>query len=147
PLDPRRQVVVESPPVGGPGPFTGTPPVDAAIVAEGTAVVDVSAEAPAGGFLVLTDPYYPGWRAYGGGQETPVLRAAYLFRAVALPAGPHLVRFTFTPTSLERGAILSLAGVVIAVGAVLIGLGGPLVRARPWCRLRRPTWRRREPRG
>jgi hypothetical protein len=133
-------VVVESAPAGGLGPFAGTPASDAAIVAEGTAALDVQADAPAGGFLVLTDPYYPGWQAFVDGQETPILRADYLFRAVALPPGAHDVHFTFTPRSLETGVTLSLAGVAIAVLAVLVGLCGPLVRARPWRRL---PWRRR----
>jgi hypothetical protein len=140
PLDPRRQVVVESPPAGGLGPFAGTPPTDATIVAEGTAVIDVEANAPAGGFLVLTDPFYPGWRAYVDGDETPILRADYLFRAVALAPGNHVVRFIFTPSSLQRGLELSLAGLIIALGAVLVGLGGPLIVGRAW---RRAQWRPR----
>jgi hypothetical protein len=88
---------------------------------------------------VLTDPYYPGWRAYVDGVESPILRADYLFRAVALGPGAHVVRFVFTPRSLERGMALSLAGAVIAVGAILIGLGGPLFARRPW---RLVPWRR-----
>jgi hypothetical protein len=139
PFDPRTQVVVESAPAGGLGPFNGTPAHDAAIVAEGSAVVDVQADAPAGGFLVLTDPYYPGWRAFVDGQEAPILRADYLFRAVALAPGSHLVRFTFAPTSFERGIWLSLAGVGIALGAIVVGLAGPTIRRRPWRCLRRRT--------
>jgi hypothetical protein len=141
PLDPRRQVVVESPPAGGLGPFDGTPPTDAAVVAEGTAILDIQAEAPAGGFLVLTDPFYPGWRAYVDGREAPILRADYLFRAVTLTPGSHVVRFVFTPTSLQRGAQLSLAGVAIALGAMLVGLIGPLLIARPWRRARWWRWK------
>jgi hypothetical protein len=137
PLDPRSQVVVESAPDGGLGPFGGTPARDAAIVAEGSAVVDVQADAPAGGFLVLTDPYYPGWRAFVDGEEAPILRADYLFRAVALTPGSHLVRFTFAPTSFERGVTLSLAGLAIALGAIVVGLAGPSLVRRPWRRLRR----------
>jgi hypothetical protein len=149
PLNPRRQVVVESQPLVGVGPFAGTPAQDAAIVAEGTAVLDVHAEAPAGGFLVLTDPYYPGWRAFVDGQEAPILRADYLFRAVALQPGAHDVRFAFTPRSMDRGVMLSLVGVVIAAIAILVGLAGPVVIARPWRRLSWPripqvrVWRRR----
>jgi hypothetical protein len=132
PLDPRRQVVVERAPAGGLGPFTGTPPVDATIVAEGSAVVDLHADAPGGGFLVLTDPYYPGWRAFVNGVETPILRADYLFRAIALPPGSHEVRFAFAPWPLQRGAMLSMAGVVIALGAIAVGVVGAFVSARPW---------------
>jgi hypothetical protein len=134
PLDPRRQVVVEGLPDIGVGPFTGSPAVDATIVAEGTAVVDVHADAPAGGFLVLTDPYYPGWRALVDGDETTILRADYLFRAVALGPGSHDVRFIFEPPSLRRGATLSLAGLAIALVVILAGIVVPLVARRPWRR-------------
>ena len=135
PLDPRHQVVVESSPVSGLGPFPGTPAADARVVAEGSAVLDVRADAPGGGFLVVTDPYYPGWRAFVNGVETPILRADYLFRAIVLPPGSHEVRFVFVPTSLQRGTMLSVAGVVIALSAVLVGVCAPLVSRRPWRRL------------
>jgi hypothetical protein len=98
--------------------------------------VDVQADAPAGGFLVLTDPYYPGWHAFVDGQEAPILRADYLFRAVALGPGSHLVRFAFTPTSFERGIWMSLAGVGVALGAILVGLVGLAIRRKPWGRPR-----------
>ena len=136
PLDPRRQVVVESVPDGGVGPFTATPPTDATVVAEGSAVIDLRADAPGGGFLVLTDPYYPGWKAYVNGVETPILRADYLFRAIALPPGSHEIRFIFVPSSLQRGTILSAAGLVIAVSAILVGMLAPLASRRRW-----PRWR------
>jgi hypothetical protein len=139
PLDPRRQVVVESSPDGGLGPFAATPPSSATIVAEGTAVVDLRAESANGGFLVLTDPYYPGWRAYVDGVETPILRADYLFRAIALPPGSHEVRFVFVPLSLQRGWMLSAAGILIALSAILVGICGPLAALRPWRRLARRT--------
>jgi len=138
PLDPRRQVVLEGAPAGGIGPFAGTAPADAVITAEGGSVLDIDAQAPGGGFLVLTDPYYPGWRAFIDGEETPILRADFLFRAVALPPGSHTVRFTFTPRALERGIMLSLAGVTIALGAMVVGIGGPLI-ARLIRRRQRPA--------
>ena len=128
PLDPRRQVVVESAPDGGLGPFAATPAADATIVAEGTAILDLRADAPGGGFLVLDRPVLPGLAGVRGRrQETPILRADYLFRAVALPPGSHEVRFVFVPWSLQRGMQLSAAGVLIALSAILVGLGGPLM--------------------
>lgn len=149
PLDPRRQVVVESAPEGGLGPFTSTPPADAAIVAEGSAVVDLRVDAPGGGFLVLTDPYYPGWQAFVNGVATPILRADYLFRAIALPPGRHEVRFIFVPTSLERGATLTAAGLLIAASAIVVGICAPLASRRPWPRRSRKgvPWRRLIGRG
>lgn len=141
PLDPRRQVVIESQPDIGLGPFRGTAPLDASIVAEGTAALDISASAPGGGFLVLTDAYYPGWQAYVDGVATPILRADYLFRAVPLPPGDHTVSFRFEPTSLQHGIWYSLLGVTIAVGAAVIGVLVPLLIGGT--RLAWRLWRRR----
>ena len=70
------------------------------------------------GFLVLTDLYYPGWKAYVDGQEKPILKADYLFRALPLEAGSHQVRFAYDPASFNLGlisCIASCAGIVLFV--------------------------------
>jgi hypothetical protein len=58
-------------------------------------VVEVEAQAP--GFLVLNDVWHPWWRASIDGKPVEILKANLLFRAVAVPAGRHMVRFTFHP--------------------------------------------------
>lgn len=58
-------------------------------------------------FLMLTDNYYPGWKAYLDGKETKIYRANYTFRAVELPRGKHKIMFNYQPDSLKRGAIVS----------------------------------------
>jgi uncharacterized membrane protein YfhO len=77
--------------------------------------IDVQAERP--GLLVLSDTYFPGWRAWVDDVETEILRANGLFRAVALSAGVHRVRFEYRPASLRFGAALSAAslGLLCAV--------------------------------
>jgi len=67
---------------------------------------------PADGFLVLSEIYYPGWKAFVDDQETKVLKADYALRAIQLPEGQHTVRFTFDPLSFKIGALLSLASVI-----------------------------------
>ncbi len=57
------------------------------------------------GFVVLSDQFYPGWRAYVDGRESPIYRANYLFRAVPVPAGEHVVEFTYQPVSVGLGPI------------------------------------------
>jgi uncharacterized membrane protein YfhO len=71
-----------------------------------------------GGWLVLSDLSYPGWQAYVDGKETALLQADYVFRAVWVPLGDHLVTFRYLPLSFMIGigvsvlAWLALAGMV-----------------------------------
>ena len=51
--------------------------------------------------LVLSELFYPGWRAYLDGNKTQILRADYLLRAIALPAGRHNVVFVYRPLSFS----------------------------------------------
>jgi len=61
---------------------------------------------------VLSDRWYPGWKATVNGVEAPVLRANGVFRAVPIPPGFSDVEFRFAPGSLLLGAWISLAGLV-----------------------------------
>jgi uncharacterized membrane protein YfhO len=67
------------------------------------------------GFLVLSDVWYPGWKARVDGMDTPILRANYLFRAVPVSNGEHTVEMIYQPPSF-------LAGLAVTLLAIL-GLG------------------------
>jgi hypothetical protein len=69
---------------------------------------------PAQGFLVLTDAYDKGWKAYIDGKETEIFRANYLFRAVLIPVGEHTVRFKYLPMSFVIGAALSISTMLVS---------------------------------
>ena len=71
------------------------------------------------GFLVLNDSYFPGWRAWVDGQETPIIRANYLFRAVALPPGQHSVEFRYEPQSFLTGLRVTLGTAALTVMLLL----------------------------
>ncbi|MBM4464625.1 MAG: YfhO family protein [Chloroflexi bacterium] len=60
-------------------------------------------------YLVLSEVYYPGWRAYVDGRAAPVLRANYAFRAAYLEPGYHEVRLVFEPLSWKVGLGISVA--------------------------------------
>ncbi|RMG12259.1 MAG: hypothetical protein D6731_14195, partial [Planctomycetota bacterium] len=64
--------------------------------------------APAAGWLVVADVWYPGWRARVDGVPVPVLRADYLFRAVPVPAGRHQVTLTYRPWTFSLGLTITL---------------------------------------
>jgi uncharacterized membrane protein YfhO len=76
--------------------------------------VTLSVDAGQPGYLVLSDTYYPGWRATVDGQPEAIWRANYAFRAVYVPAGQHTVQFVFDPAIWKAGLAVS--------GVTLLGL-------------------------
>lgn len=93
----------------------------------GGKVLDMSYEGPntirvtarsLGGYLVLLDSFYPGWRVIVDGQERELLRANGLFKSVFLEPGPHHIVFTYQPASFAWGARISLVSLCL----VMIGL-------------------------
>jgi uncharacterized membrane protein YfhO len=75
--------------------------------------IRVSTTGPA--YLVVTETWFPGWRASVDGRETTVLRANHAFRAVWVPGGEHEVEFRFRPRGFREGLVVS----VLAAAAVL----------------------------
>jgi hypothetical protein len=87
-------------------PSTPEPP-SARIVEDGTTHVTVEAALPQSGLLVLRDSYDPSWRADVDGRPAEIVRANGLYRAVALPAGRHVIRFSYRPRDFVFGLIIS----------------------------------------
>ena len=65
------------------------------------------------GFLILSDAYYPGWKAYINGKETEIYKGNYFFRAVYLPSGKNIVKFTYKPDSFYLGFKISLISILL----------------------------------
>lgn len=79
------------------------------IVAYHPNAIHLMARTAAEAYLVLSEVYYPGWRAYVDGRAQAVLRANYAFRAVYLEPGYHEVHLVFEPLSWRLGLGISLA--------------------------------------
>ena len=112
------------------GPTTSEPsssqePAVIDVYEPGRVVVKATLHSP--GFLVITDSHYPGWRAFVDGKENPILRADYMFRAVRLDAGEHVVELRYEPLSLTIGAAISAAALL-----ALLALLARYARAGRW---------------
>ncbi|HEX9115564.1 MAG TPA: oligosaccharide flippase family protein [Anaerolineae bacterium] len=139
-LDARQTVVLEN--AGGVLPAASDPasraqPADVSISRRTMKEVFVDVKTAGQGWLVLTDNYFPGWKAYlrpfgaqGEGMdakgqsvedEVPVYRADGTFRAVYLPkAGQWTVRFVYSPRSFllgGYGTFLALVTLFLILGA------------------------------
>lgn len=72
--------------------------------------------------LFLSDSFYPGWKAYIDGKETPVLRAHSVYRAIEVPDGDHEVFFRYEPISYFVGRNISTIFWIILIGVSLLFL-------------------------
>ena len=115
----RSDLVVE---IGDANPYeicgSGEATSTAQLLSASANHVTVAVDAPAGGWLLLADSYYPGWAAYVDGEQRTVYPAQGLLRAVQLPAGAELVEFVYQPTSFYVGVGLTLLGLALMLWAV-----------------------------
>jgi prepilin-type N-terminal cleavage/methylation domain-containing protein len=88
----------------------GTPePASVTILDDRANTVTLVATLPADGFVVLRDSYDPSWTAMADGRRAEIVRANGLYRAVALPAGRHIIAFTYKPKDFTLGLMVSMA--------------------------------------
>lgn len=109
-LDPTRSALLEVPERELPVVGAAASSTDAAAVrrsADGEVVVDTSARAAS--FLVVSESYFPGWRALIDGSPAKVYQTDYILMGVAVPAGTHHVELRYTAPGASFGAMISLA--------------------------------------
>ncbi len=86
-------------------------------VERGRERIRIEAEALGDAVLVVNDAYWPGWRATLDGAPTPILAADVLVRAVAWPAGRHVLEMRFDPPEVTAGAWMTVAGAALLAAA------------------------------
>src|SRR2546422_11264815 len=109
--------VIEAPEETLPGPATeGLARIERYAPEE----VRVRVETPQPAVLILLDSFDKGWTAtLETGAELPILRANALVRAVPVPAGTHLVTFSYETPLLKAGAWASLVGLLLCIGILV----------------------------
>lgn len=72
-------------------------------------------------FLIISDNYFPGWRAYVDGVERPLLCVDYTLRGLLLDAGEHDITMVFWPRSFVIGISISLiTGCMMVVSIIVL---------------------------
>ncbi len=117
-FDPSSEVLLESAPANAPAHSLEARKSEVKITSYLPEKVTIEADMKAAGFVVLSDVYYPGWRAFIDGAETPVYPAYHALRTVIVPAGRHELIFRFIPASLRIGAAVSLASLILLTGVL-----------------------------
>jgi hypothetical protein len=63
-------------------------------------------------FLILSQVWYPGWKAWIDGRETRLYRTNHALLGCRIPAGEHTLRLSMTSPKLEAGLLLFSLGVL-----------------------------------
>jgi hypothetical protein len=109
-------------------PPGGGPSGSARITAYDDNRVELDAASPTEGIMVLSEVFYPGWKAFVDGSETAIMRTDYNLRGILFPTGSHHVEFRFMPPPFVTGAWITAAAVCACIGGLVIP---PLRRKRP----------------
>jgi len=141
-FSPDQEVLLEEEPKWekGPGPTarlqsrSTLAPHRVEILSERNNRLDIRVNTPEDALLVVSDSYFPGWKARvaalgsngnrdkRGEGETGILRGNYHFRAIPLNAGAYEIRFSYEPMSFKLGGLITLFTV--------LGIGGYFLKTR-----------------
>jgi len=103
----QRVAVIEAPLPQSLGPASATAePVRFRSYEADRILLDVTAESP--GLLILSELYYPGWRATVNGKSTAIHKVDGALRGIVVPRGESRVAVEYAPLSFYAGGALSL---------------------------------------
>jgi hypothetical protein len=95
----------------------------------GHIAVELSAPAPAGSALVVSENYFPGWTvSVDGRAAVPAIRTDYTFLGIPLPTGATRVNLDFHDPAYQRGKTVTFVAIILAL--VALGAGVLLDRRR-----------------
>jgi hypothetical protein len=104
-------------------------PVSVASYRPGDIALQLAAPAPQGAALIVSENYFPGWKATVEGKAAPLDRAQYNLIGVQLPTGARSVTLHFDDPAYETGKTVTIVAIVVSL--VLAGLGLFRLRQKP----------------
>jgi len=77
--------------------------------------VRITARLGCRGMVILTDSFFPGWRATVDGHSATIVEVDGGVRAVAVDSGVHVIEMRYRPLSVLLGAAMTLTAVLLVV--------------------------------
>jgi hypothetical protein len=104
-------------------------PVRVLSFAPGRIQLQLTAPAPAGAALVVSENYFTGWRATADGKPVATDRADYNLIGVQLPTGARSVDLRFDDPAYQRGKLITIVAILAAL--ILAAFGALTSHRRP----------------
>ena len=73
------------------------------------------------GFVVISQSFYPAWRATVNGQATELVRVNHAFQGLIVPAGSHAVVLGYRDRGFQIGSFVSALSAMIVTILILFG--------------------------
>jgi hypothetical protein len=97
-------------------------PVRVLHYAPGNIRLELASPSPPGSALIASENYFPGWSARADGKPAAVDRVQYNLIGVQLPAASRVVELRFDDRAYERGRLITIIAIVVALMAAGIGV-------------------------
>lgn len=79
--------------------------------------VNFQVQTPAPSIVVVSQTFYPAWKAYVDGKPAKVWLANYAFQALQVPGGKHEVLLKYQDRFFMAGTVMSGFGLLLSLGA------------------------------
>jgi hypothetical protein len=81
------------------------------------------------GMVVLSDNYYPGWKATVDGESTRIMQPYFALRGVMVDKGRHEIRMVYRPDYLFIGGWFAIVGIAMTVALWIVDRRVPTLLA------------------
>ena len=81
--------------------------------------IRMTADLECRGMVILTDTWFPGWRARVDGRTTRIYEVYGDVRGVMVDGGRHTIEMRYRPWSVFLGAALTLLAAIAAIWAAV----------------------------
>jgi hypothetical protein len=121
-FDPAKRAIIEGQPFDSPIPDDPAPSGSPGVVRilennPGRITLETTVAKPS--VLVLSQSYYPGWKAWVDGVQTHVLPTNLALCGIGVLPGEHHVEFVYQPFEFTQGVLISLVGLLFLAFFVL----------------------------
>jgi len=118
--DPRHTAILEQEPTPSfgaePGETTAQDLLNVKVYDRDLGLIHLEARSAGPRILVVAENFHPNWHVFVDGAEAKLLRANYIWKAVALEAGAHTVEFRYRSSMVGISRIITIVSLIIVLG-------------------------------
>jgi uncharacterized membrane protein YfhO len=85
----------------------------------GENVYEYQVDSAGSNFLILSQVWYPGWRAALDGRAVPLYRTNHALLGLVVPPGRHALKLEMTSPALDAGLVLCVLGLSLTAALLL----------------------------